>query len=71
MNVNKVYNIVGSFFRSSQNVPFTKGLLRNLCGQISWDQANNDMNKTLVVFKEVQHNDLEFSKGMRIAESRT
>lgn len=52
-------------------MPFTKGLLRNLCGQISQDQANDDMNKTLVVFKEIQRNDLEFSKGMRIAESRT
>ena len=24
VNLNKVYNIVGSFFGSSQNVPFTK-----------------------------------------------
>ncbi|XP_037427472.1 protein FAR1-RELATED SEQUENCE 5-like [Triticum dicoccoides] len=61
VNLNKVYIIVGSFFGSSQGVPFTKRSLRNLCGQISRDQADDDVNKTLAVFKEIQQNDTEFT----------
>uniref|UniRef100_A0A8R7PN90 Uncharacterized protein n=1 Tax=Triticum urartu TaxID=4572 RepID=A0A8R7PN90_TRIUA len=33
VNLNKVYNIVGSFFGSSLNVPFTKRSLQNLSAQ--------------------------------------
>lgn len=48
VNLNKVYNIVGSFFGSSQNVPFTKWSLRNLCGRISRDQADDDVSKSWI-----------------------
>ncbi|XP_037414342.1 protein FAR-RED IMPAIRED RESPONSE 1-like isoform X3 [Triticum dicoccoides] len=61
VNLNKVYSIVGSFFGSSQSVPFTKRSLRHLCGRISRDQADDDVNKTLAVFKEIQRNYPEFT----------
>ncbi|XP_037427471.1 protein FAR1-RELATED SEQUENCE 5-like [Triticum dicoccoides] len=61
VNLNKVYIIVGSLFGSSQGVPFTKRSLHNLCGRISRDQADDDANKTQAVFKEIQHNDTEFT----------
>uniref|UniRef100_A0A8R7QHP4 FAR1 domain-containing protein n=2 Tax=Triticum urartu TaxID=4572 RepID=A0A8R7QHP4_TRIUA len=61
VNLNKVYSIVGSFFGSTQSVPFTKRSLRNLCGRISRDQADDDVNKTLAIFKEIQQNDPEFT----------
>ncbi|KAM3314162.1 hypothetical protein ACQJBY_033177 [Aegilops geniculata] len=61
INLNKVYSIVGSFFGSSQRVPFTKRSPHNLCGRISRDQADDDVNKTLAVFKEIQQKDPEFT----------
>lgn len=65
VKLNKVYNIVGSFFGSSQRLRMClsqSGLLRNLCGRISRDQADHaDVNKTLAVFKEIQRNDPEFT----------
>lgn len=38
ISIGKVYNIIGSFFGSMSNVPFTKRALRGLCGKISREQ---------------------------------
>ena len=43
VNLAKVYNIVGSFFGKMENVPFTKRALRNLCGNISREQSEDDV----------------------------
>jgi hypothetical protein len=48
-----VYNIIGSFFGSVDNLPFTKRSLRNLCGQISREEADYDVRKTVEVFDQI------------------
>ena len=50
ISIGKVYNIIGSFFGSMSNVPFSKRALRARCGKISQDQADNDVRKTMEVF---------------------
>jgi hypothetical protein len=50
INIGKVYSIIGSFFGSVDNLPFTKRSLRNLCGQLSREEANDDVRKTIEVF---------------------
>lgn len=46
INLSKVYNIIGGFFGTVENVPFTKRSLRSLCGQISRDEAEDDVRNT-------------------------
>ncbi|KAM3213885.1 hypothetical protein ACQJBY_066364 [Aegilops geniculata] len=53
ISIGKVYNIIGSFFGSINNVPFSKRALRGLCGEISRDQADDDVRKTMDVFAEL------------------
>ncbi|XP_044387794.1 protein FAR1-RELATED SEQUENCE 5-like [Triticum aestivum] len=57
ISIGKVYNIIGSFFGSMNNVPFTKRALRGLCGEISRDQADDDVWKTMDVFAELGSKD--------------
>jgi hypothetical protein len=59
INITKVYSIIGSFFGGVGNVPFTKRTLKNLCGQISKDQADDDMKKTIELFAEIGSTDKE------------
>ena len=48
ISIGKVYNIIGSFFGSMSSVPFNKRALRGLCGEISRDQADDDVRKFLL-----------------------
>lgn len=61
VNLSKVYSIIGSLFGRMENVPFTKRCLRNVCGKISREQADDDVRKTLDVFSEMGSTDPEFS----------
>lgn len=65
VNLNKVYNIVGNFLVQPRMCLSQKWTLRNLCGRISRDQADDDVHKTLAVFKEMQWNDPEFTYRVR------
>jgi hypothetical protein len=60
INIEKVYSIIESFFGGVRIVSFTKRTLKNLCGRISKDQADDDMKKTIVVFVEIGSTDKEF-----------
>ena len=53
VNLGKVYSIIGSFFGSVEKVPCTKRTLRNICGKISREQADDDVRKTLEVFADI------------------
>ncbi|XP_044338459.1 protein FAR1-RELATED SEQUENCE 7 [Triticum aestivum] len=57
ISIGKVHNILGSFFGSMNNQPFTKRALRGLCGEISRDQADDDVRKTMDVFAELGSKD--------------
>jgi hypothetical protein len=60
INIGKVYNIIGSLFGSVDNLPFTKRSLRNLCGQISREEADYDVRKTIEVFDQIGAKDPDF-----------
>ncbi|XP_037474908.1 protein FAR1-RELATED SEQUENCE 5-like [Triticum dicoccoides] len=61
VNLGKVYSIIGGFFGSVEKVPFTKRTLRNICGKISREQAEDDVRKTLQAFADIRANDPGFS----------
>ncbi|XP_044946736.1 protein FAR1-RELATED SEQUENCE 5-like isoform X2 [Hordeum vulgare subsp. vulgare] len=61
VNLAKVYSIIGGFFGSMENVPFTKRSLRTLCGQINRDHAEDDVRKTMDVFAEIGAKDPHFT----------
>ena len=61
VNLVKVYNIIGGFFGLMENVPFTKRSLRNLCGKINRDHAEDDVKKTIDVFAEIGAKDPHFT----------
>lgn len=52
-NISKVYIIIGEFFGTVKNLPFTKCALRNLSGQINCDEADNDVREIIEVFDEI------------------
>lgn len=60
INVTKVYNIIGSFFGDVDKVSLTKRTLRNLCGKINKDQAEDDVRKTIDTFADIAAKDGEF-----------
>ena len=45
VSLGKVYSIIGSFFGSMENVPFTKRSLKNLCSKLNREQSDNDTQK--------------------------
>ena len=61
VNLGKVYSIIGSFFVSVEKVPFMKRTLRNICGKISREQADDDVRKILEVFADICSSDPGFT----------
>jgi hypothetical protein len=60
INIGKVYSIIAAFFGNEGNVPFTKRSLRNLCGQLSREHADDDVWKAVDQFDELGAKDPEF-----------
>lgn len=66
VSLGKVYSIIGSFFGSMENVPFTKQPLKALCGKISRDQFDQDAVKTMEAFSAMQDADPTFKYSVQI-----
>ncbi|RLM66714.1 hypothetical protein C2845_PM16G06120 [Panicum miliaceum] len=60
VGITKLYSILGNFFGSMENVPTTKRSLKNLCQKINREQAVDDINKTLHLFRELRKSDPGF-----------
>jgi hypothetical protein len=60
LNIEKLYSLIGNFFGSMENVPLTKPSSRNLSGQISLDQADDDVRKTIEVLEQIGAEDPNF-----------
>ncbi|PNT67084.1 hypothetical protein BRADI_3g20512v3, partial [Brachypodium distachyon] len=56
----KVYSILGTYFGSTDDVPFNKRSLENLCKQLSKEEANDDVWKTMELFTKMRDEDLSF-----------
>ncbi|KAM3259943.1 hypothetical protein ACQJBY_051302 [Aegilops geniculata] len=61
VNLAKVYSIIGGFFGSMDNVPFTKRSLRSLYGRINREHAEDDVKNTMDVFAEIGAKDPHFT----------
>jgi hypothetical protein len=66
VNLSKVYSIMGTFFGRIEDVPFTKRSLRTLCGKLSREQADEDVQKTMEIFAELKESDPEFTYSVRV-----
>ncbi|TVU34243.1 hypothetical protein EJB05_16074 [Eragrostis curvula] len=69
LGLTKVYSILGSFFGSMSNVPTTKRTLRAVCQKISREEAEEDIKKTLLVFREMREADPDQCRAMEVAIS--
>ncbi|PNT76688.1 hypothetical protein BRADI_1g51599v3 [Brachypodium distachyon] len=56
----KVYSILGTYFGSTEDIPFNKRSLQNLCKQISREEANDDVRKTMELFTKMRDEDPSF-----------
>ncbi|PNT67082.1 hypothetical protein BRADI_3g20427v3, partial [Brachypodium distachyon] len=56
----KVYSILGTYFGSTEDIPFNKRSLQNLCKQISKEEANDDVRKTMDIFTKMRDEDPSF-----------
>ena len=66
VNLSKVYGILATFFGRVENVPFTKRCLRTLCGKLSREQADDDVQKTMAIFSELKVQDGEFTYNVQV-----
>lgn len=55
-----VYAII-SVSGKMENVPFSKRSLKTLCGKLNREHADDDVKKTIEVFKEIQVEDPGFT----------
>ncbi|PNT73303.1 hypothetical protein BRADI_2g56826v3 [Brachypodium distachyon] len=53
----KVCSILGTYFGSTEDIPFNKRSLENLCKQISKEEANDDVRKTMDLFTKMRDED--------------
>ena len=66
VSLGKVFSIVGSFFGSADNVPFTKRSLKTLCCKLNKEQSDSDARKTLDILAEMKANDPEFNYTVQV-----
>jgi hypothetical protein len=66
VSLSKVYSIIGSFFGTMENVPFTKRSLKNLCSKLNREQSDNDARKTMDIFAELKASDPEFNYNVQV-----
>ena len=62
-------NVGNSFFRSVEKVPFKKRTMSNICGNISREQAEDDVRKTLEVFANIVNGDPRFTYKVLVEKS--
>uniref|UniRef100_A0A8I6XQ01 Protein FAR1-RELATED SEQUENCE n=1 Tax=Hordeum vulgare subsp. vulgare TaxID=112509 RepID=A0A8I6XQ01_HORVV len=68
ISLGKVFSIVGSFFGSVDNVPFTKRSLKTLCCKLNKEQSDSDARKTMDILGEMKANDPEFNYTIQVDE---
>ncbi|XP_037424090.1 protein FAR1-RELATED SEQUENCE 5-like [Triticum dicoccoides] len=68
VGLGKVFSIVGSFFGSVENVPFTKRSLKTLCRKLNKDQSDSDAMKTMEILAYMKANDPDFNYTVQLDE---
>jgi hypothetical protein len=62
----KVHSIMGSLYGSVRDLPFTKRSLRTLCQQLAREQMDNDVRKTLEIFRQMRLEDPDFAYSVDV-----
>jgi hypothetical protein len=62
----KIHCILGSMYGSVCDVPWTKRSLRTICNQITRDQMDGDINKTMEIFKNMHEVDSGFQFSVEL-----
>ncbi|RLM79844.1 hypothetical protein C2845_PM12G14680 [Panicum miliaceum] len=60
VSLSRVHCIMGSIFGSMENIPFNQRTIRAVCAQIAKDQKDDDLGKTLEVFRKMRAEDPGF-----------
>lgn len=66
VSLGKVFSIVGSFFGSAENVPFTKRSLKTLCRKLNKELSDSDARKTMDILSEMKANDPDFNYTVQV-----
>lgn len=61
ISLSKVHCILGSMHRDGDKLPFTKKSLRTVCQQIAFEQKDDDIKKTMDLFRNMQSTDPDFA----------
>jgi len=57
---------MGNMHGSMDNIPFTRRSLRTICAQIAREQRDDDVKKTLELFREMRSKDLGFQFSIEL-----
>lgn len=61
VSLSKVHCILGSYHGSVDKLPFTKSSLRTVCKQVASDQKDDDIKKTMDLFRSMHASDPDFA----------
>lgn len=66
VNLTKVHCIMGDIYGTNGDVPWARGSLRTVCNQITRDQMDDDIKKTMEIFKEMHEKDPGFQFSVNL-----
>jgi hypothetical protein len=69
VSLSKVHCIMGNMFGSMENIPFTRRSLRTICAQIAREQRDDDIKKTLEIFRQMRSEDPGFQFSVELDEN--
>jgi len=70
ISLSRVHCIMGSMFGSMEAVPFNQESLRAVCAEIARDHKDDDVMKTLEVFREMRAEDPGFQFSVDLDEEK-
>lgn len=70
VSLSRVHCILGSMYGSMEDLPFNQKSLRAVCAQIARDQKDDDVAKTLEVFREMRADDPGFQFSVALDDEK-
>jgi hypothetical protein len=70
VSLSRIHCFMGSMYGSMENIPFNQKSLRAVCTQIAKDQKDDDVAKTLEVFKKMRADDPGFQFSVQLDEEK-
>lgn len=68
VSLTKVHCIMGSMLGAIDNNPFSKKSIKTICAQIAKDQMDEDVQKTLAIFRHIRAQDPGFQFSVELDE---